>query len=550
MSRSVDPRFTLEVAGMTCDDCAHHVSEALTSAGALEVAVDWREGQARFSRPDSVLEQTLRAAVEAAGYRPGALARFGDPASRAAPGTDFDLLVVGSGSAAFAAAIRAAEKGLRVGMVEQGTLGGTCVNVGCVPSKALIRATEAFWAAGHHPFAGVRTSAAAPDVRAMVSQKDELVAELRSAKYQALVADYGFEVISGHGRFAGPGKVQVAGRTLTARTFLVATGSSPIVPPIKGLEEGGFLTSTTALQLTAVPARLAVIGSSAIGLELGQLFLHLGAQVTFIDVAERVAPLEEPEAAARLGQLLQEEGARVLAPAEVVEVVSGPTGQVLRVRSAAGEEKVEVDRILVAIGRSPNTDGLGLELAGVEVDRRGAVVVDSHLRTSNPRLFAAGDVTGGPQFVYVAAYEGQLAVGNALLGDDREVDLLGLPRVTFTSPQLASAGLTEAEARAKGMEVATTVMSLAAVPRALVNRDTRGLVKLVAEAGSGRLLGATVLADGAGDVISAAVLAIRHGITTSELAATLHPYLTMSEGLKLAAQSFTRDVARLSCCAA
>ena len=550
MSRSVDPRFTLEVAGMTCDDCAHHVSEALTSAGALEVAVDWREGQARFSRPDSVLEQTLRAAVEAAGYRPGALARFGDPASRAAPGTDFDLLVVGSGSAAFAAAIRAAEKGLRVGMVEQGTLGGTCVNVGCVPSKALIRATEAFWAAGHHPFAGVRTSAAAPDLRAMVSQKDELVAELRSAKYQALVADYGFEVISGHGRFAGPGKVQVAGRTLTARTFLVATGSSPIVPPIKGLEEGGFLTSTTALQLTAVPARLAVIGSSAIGLELGQLFLHLGAQVTFIDVAERVAPWEEPEAAGRLEQLLQEEGARVLAPAEVVEVVSGPTGQVLRVRSAAGEEKVEVDRILVAIGRSPNTDGLGLELAGVEVDRRGAVVVDSHLRTSNPRVFAAGDVTGGPQFVYVAAYEGQLAVGNALLGDDREVDLLGLPRVTFTSPQLASAGLTEAEARAGGMEVATTLLPLAAVPRAVVNRDTRGLVKLVAEAGSGRLLGATVLADGAGDVISAAVLAIRHGITTSELAATLHPYLTMSEGLKLAAQSFTRDVARLSCCAA
>ena len=177
-------------------------------------------------------------------------------------------------------------------------------------------------------------------------------------------------------------------------------------------------------------------------------------------------------------------------------------------------------------------------------------MVDSHLLTSNPRVFAAGDVTGGPQFVYVAAYEGQLAVGNALLGDDREVDLLGLPRVTFTSPQLASAGITEAQARAQGREVRTTVMPLSAVPRALVNRDTRGLVKLVAEAGSGRLLGATVLADGAGDVISAAVLAIRHGITTAELAATLHPYLTMAEGLKLAAQTFTRDVGRLSCCAA
>ncbi len=550
MNRSADPRFTLEVAGMTCDDCAHHVTGALAGAGAREVAVDWRAGRARFSLPQGVREQPLRAAVEAAGYRPGVLARADGLAAPPDAGTDFDLLVVGSGSAAFAAAIRAAEGGLHVAMVERGTLGGTCVNVGCVPSKALLRATETLWAAGHHPFAGVPTSAAAPDLGAMVSQKDELVAELRSAKYEDLVADYGFEVISGHAQFTGPGELQVAGRKLTARAFLVATGASPTVLSINGLEEGGFLTSTTALQLTSVPGRLAVIGSSAIGLELGQLFLHLGSRVTFIDVAERVAPLEEPEAAARLAELLREEGARVLAPAEVLEVAATPTGKVLTLRHEAGEEKLEVDQILVAIGRSPNTVGLGLERAGVEVDRRGAVMVDSHLLTSNPRVFAAGDVTGGPQFVYVAAYEGQLAVGNALLGDDREVDLLGLPRVTFTSPQLASAGITEAQARAQGREVRTTVMPLSAVPRALVNRDTRGLVKLVAEAGSGRLLGATVLADGAGDVISVAVLAIRHGITTAELAATLHPYLTMAEGLKLAAQTFTRDVGRLSCCAA
>ena len=550
MSLSADPRFTLEVSGMTCDDCAHHVTQALAGAGAREVAVDWRAGRARFSLPQGALEQPLRAAVEAAGYVPGVLERAGGLAAPTGTGTDFDLLVVGSGSAAFAAAIRAAEGGLHVAMVERGTLGGTCVNVGCVPSKALLRATETLWAAGHHPFAGVHTSAAAPDLGAMVSQRDELVAELRSAKYEDLVADYGFEVISGHAQFRGPGELQVAGRTLTARAFLVATGASPTVPPIKGLEEGGFLTSTTALQLTSVPDRLAVIGSSAIGLELGQLFLHLGSRVTFIDVAERVAPLEEPEAAARLAELLREEGARVLAPAEVLEVAAAATGRVLTVGHDGGEEKVEVDQILVAIGRAPNTAGLGLERAGVEVDGRGAVIVDSHLRTANPRVFAAGDVTGGPQFVYVAAYEGQLAVGNALLGDDREVDLLGLPRVTFTAPQLASAGLSEAQARAQGLEVATTIMPLRAVPRALVNRDTRGLVKLVAEAGSGRLLGATLLADGAGDVISAAVLAIRHGITTAELAATLHPYLTMAESLKLAAQTFTRDVGRLSCCAA
>jgi len=214
------------------------------------------------------------------------------------------------------------------------------------------------------------------------------------------------------------------------------------------------------------------------------------------------------------------------------------------------ETVIDADEILVATGRRPNTAGLSLDAAGVAVDARGAVVTDQRLRTANPRVWAAGDVTGAPQFVYVSAYHGALAAGNALLGEDRPADLAGLPRVIFTTPPAAGAGLTEAQARAAGHQVTTSVLPATAVPRALVNHDTAGVTKLVADAATGVLLGASVVGDGAGDVIQSAVLAIRHHITAAELAANFHPYLTTADSLKLAAQAFTRDVARLSCCAA
>ncbi len=546
------PAAVLEVSGMTCDDCAHHVTRALRGAGAVGVFVRWRDGEAHFSWPEGVSERDLRAAVEGAGYRPGKLRLLGTaPAAPLQDGsTEFDLVVVGAGSAAFAAAIRATEAGFRVALVEHGVLGGTCVNVGCVPSKALLRAGELAWAARHHPFAGVATSSGPVDLAALVAQKDELVAKLRQMKYADLVDYYGLSVISGHARFTGPGEVEVNGRPIGARAFLVATGASPAAPPIPGLADAGYLTSTSALELTEVPKRLVVVGANAVGLELGQFFLHVGAEVTFVDVAARIAPFEEPEVSDALGSVLLAEGASIYTSAQVLGVERSDDHVDVTVRVGKRQFGLVADKVLVATGRRPNTGGLGLEAAGVEVDERGAVVVDEELRTTNPRVFAAGDVTGGPQFVYVAAYEGALAVDNALLGAGRRTDFTGLPRVTFTTPQAAGAGLTEAQAREGGFEVETSVLPLDAVPRALVNHDTRGLVKLVAEATSGRLLGASVLAEGAGDVIQAAVLAIRHGITTAELAATFHPYLTMAEGLKLASQTFSRDVERLSCCAA
>jgi mercuric reductase len=559
-------RAVLEVRGMTCDSCARRVGAALEEAGARNVAVKWQEGEARFLWPASLGEDQIRRAVVAAGrspdgpehaYTPGTItilpdSEAGIPSTLPAfdPSRDYDLVAIGAGSASFAAAIRAVEAGYRVALVEAGTLGGTCVNVGCVPSKALLRPGELAWLAGHHPFNGLAIEPGRTDIRTLVAEKDDLVSALRQAKYADLVHEYGFDVLPGRASFLGPDSIVVEGREITARVFLVATGASPAAPPVPGLADAGYLTSTTALEVTEVPSSLVVIGANAIGLELGQFFMHLGSKVTFVDIADRIAPFEEPEVSEALAEVLRSRGATIHTGAQVTSVKR--TSGHVDVTLGANDRSFSLvaEQLLVATGRRPNTDGLALDRAGVEIDARGAVVVDNYLKTANPRIYAAGDVTGGPQFVYVSAYEGALAVGNALLGEARPVDFTGLPRVTFTAPQVASAGVTEAQAVSQGIEVRTSLLPLDAVPRALVNRDTHGLVKLVAEAASGKLLGASIMAEGAGDVIQAAVLAIRHGISVEEIAATFHPYLTMAEGLKLAAQTFDRDVAKLSCCAA
>jgi mercuric reductase len=383
-----------------------------------------------------------------------------------------------------------------------------------------------------------------------VAQKDDLVAALRQEKYADLVEAYGFVVLPGHAAFTSPDTVEVAGRVIRPGAALIATGASPAAPPIPGLAGAGYLTSTTALDLKHVPERLAVIGASAVGLELGQFFGHLGSAVTFLEVADRIAPFEEPEVSEALTNVLRGQGATIHAGAQVLAVERNSDVRRIRATVNGAETVIEADEVLVATGRRPSTAGLGLDVAGVAVDARGAVLTDAQLRTANPKVWAAGDVTGAPQFVYAAAYQGALAAGNALLGEDAEADLAGLPRVIFTTPPAAGAGLTEAQARAAGHQVATSVLPATAVPRALVNHDTAGVTKLVADAATGVLLGASVVGDGAADVIQSAVLAIRHHLTAAELAATFHPYLTTAESLKLAAQAFTRDVARLSCCAA
>jgi len=491
------------------------------------------------------------AELERAGYR---LVATDEPASEAPlqprSDGDYDLLIIGSGAAAFAAAIKASELGARVAMAERGTVGGTCVNIGCVPSKALLRAAEHYHRAGHSPFAGVPTSAGVVDLPDLVAQKDELVAGMRQEKYEDLLDVYGINLISGEARFTGPDTVEVDGRQVPAGRFLIATGASPWAPPIAGLDDVGYLTSTSALELTELPADLIVVGGNAIGLELGQLFTHLGSRVTLVDVLDRIAPFEEPEISATLQEHLESLGVRVLISATVTKAGRNGERRWLDVSIEGTTERIEADQLLIATGRRAETTGLGLEAAEVETDSRGHVVVDDRMATTNLRVFAAGDVTTLPQFVYVAAPSGAIAAEHALRGTGRRIDLHTMPRITFTSPPIASVGLTEAQAREDGHQVTTSLLPLDVVPRALVDHSTAGMVKLVAEETTGRLLGAHILAEGAGDVIQAAVMALNHRGTIDEITDTFHPYLTMAEALKLAAQGFTKDVKHLSCCAA
>jgi mercuric reductase len=538
---------------MTCDDCNRHVAHALETAGARDARADYRRGEAVFSL---VGDDTapLVAAVKDAGYRPGRIEVLEQASTRLpvpnGSQDSYDLAIVGSGSAAFAAAIRARDLGARVAMVEAGTIGGTCVNVGCVPSKAVLRASEVHYEAGHHGFAGITTRADKPDLAVVVAQKDELVAALRQEKYADLVEAYGFDFIPGKARFTGPAELAVDGRPLGADRILIATGASPWAPPIPGLEGTGYLTSTTALDLKELPRSLAVIGGNAIGLEMGQYFANLGSKVTILEVLPRIAPFEEPDISAGITRVLEEEGVRVITDAHI-EHIARSAGKITVGGRANGKPMtVRVDQLLVATGRRANTADLGLDAAGVRLDPRGSIVVDDTLRTTNSRVWAAGDCTPAPQFVYVAAYEGALAVDNAIGEKSRTVDFRALPRITFTRPQIASAGLTEEQARQEGYDVRVSTIPLNVIPRALVNRDTRGLFKLVADAKTDQLLGAHILAESAGEVILAAVYAIKFHLTIADLTETFHPYLTMAEGMRLAAQTFTRDVAKLSCCAA
>ena len=463
---------------------------------------------------------------------------------------DYDLVVLGSGSAAFAAAITATEAGARVALMEANVVGGTCVNVGCVPSKAMLAPADLFFRAGHHPFTGITTAATAADLAALIRAKTDLVAQLRKEKYLDLAEAYGFTICHGRAEFVSDDTIECAGDPIRARAYIVATGASPSVPPIEGLRDTGYLTSTTALELEKLPSDLIVIGANAVGLEMGQLFLHLGSRVTFIEVAPRITPTEEPETSQALQGVLEEAGTVFHTSASITNVTRNGTRRTVTFRAKGSEHTVAADHILVATGRRPNTDDLGLERAGVHLTERGAMKVDDGLRTTNPRVFAAGDVTGHLQFVYVAAYEGSMAARNAIMGRSETVDFRSLPRVIFTSPTFAAAGLTDEQANAQGIDCECRVLPMSAVPRALVNRDTRGFVKIVAEAASGRIVGASAVADGAGDFIQAAVYAIQFGLTTDQVASTWAPYLTFAEGFKLAAQTFTRDVSKLSCCAA
>lgn len=462
----------------------------------------------------------------------------------------YDLVVVGGGSAGFAAAIDAAEQGAKVALVEAGLIGGTCVNVGCVPSKTLLAAAQTRHTALSSRFEGIRAKADPVDFSKVIGQKDALVEELRKAKYLDVLEAYpAITLLRGHARIDSAERVQVDGRPVGSSRVVIATGARPWAPPIEGLEAAGYWTSTEALSASELPRHLLVIGGSAVGLELAQMYARLGSRVTVLEALGRIAPAEDESVGPELAGYLLEEGVESHAGVQVLRVRRGAEGYEVDVEEAGRTRTVHGDRLLVATGRRPHTDGMGLEKLGIKLTRTGAIEVDEFLETAAAGVYAAGDVTGKSMFVYVAAYQGTLAARNALGKEPAAEDLTAVPRVTFTDPAVASVGLTAEQAWAAGHTVMERSLPLAYVPRALANRDTRGFVKIVAEEGTERILGVHILAPDAGEMIIEATLAVRFELTLQDIRDTLHPYLTFGEGLKLAAMSFTRDVTKLSCCA-
>lgn len=552
-----DPKATREVTltieGMRCEHCAQTIDSRLRVVPGVEAShTGYRERRARIVASHEADSNTLAAAVERAGYRvvgrEERSASGGGPAVR--PSDGLDLLVLGGGSAGFAAALKAAELGASVAIVERGALGGTCVNVGCVPSKTLIRAAEAKHHAEHPAFDGVRTRVESFDFGTVIAKKAELVSGLQRAKYWDVLAAYpSVRLIHGAARFRADGTIEVDGEPVRARKVVIATGASPAAPPIPGLDRAPALTSTTLMELTSQPASLVAIGGGAIGVELAQAFARFGTKVTILEALPRLVAAEDEDLSTELEASLTAEGIEVRTGVTIREVTGAPGRYRVLIEDAEGRRAVEAEQLLVATGRRPNTSGLGLVEAGIELGKKGEVLVDEQLRTSRPGVYAAGDVIGDPAFVYVAAYAGSLAAENALGDGGRDYDLSVVPRVTFTDPALASVGLTESAARAAGHDVIVSRLPMKHVPRAIAARDTRGLVKLVADGKTRRLVGAHILAPEAGDIVQQAVMAIRFGVGIDDLASMMHPYLTNAEAIKLAAQAFDRDVAKLSCCA-
>lgn len=461
----------------------------------------------------------------------------------------YDLAVIGAGSAGFSAAITAAEQGAQVVLIGHGTIGGTCVNVGCVPSKTLIRAAEAV----HHAntasrFAGISAQAQVNDWNALRVQKDQLVTSLRQAKYIDLLPAYnGVAYLEGKARLENGG-VAVNGEAIDSGKIILATGSHEFVPPIPGMADVPYLTSTSAFELEALPDSLIVIGGGYIGCELAQMFARAGVEVTIV-FRSRLLPEAEPEISEALAGYFEQEGVTIRRVGGYESIRMNDDGIALSVTLDGAAESLEAQRVLLSAGRAANTDGLGLKEAGVKVLPNGGIEIDDRMRTTKAGIYAAGDVTGRDQFVYMAAYGAKIAAINALNGDARRYDSLAMPAVVFTDPQVASVGLTEAAARAQGIEVKTSTLPLDNVPRALAARDTRGLIKLVADSTTRKLIGAHILAPEGADSIQTAALAITQGLTYTELGEMIFPYLTTVEGLKLAAQTFDMDVSKLSCCA-
>lgn len=487
--------------------------------------------------------------------------------------TKYDLIIIGGGAGAFAAAIRANELKAKTAIINAGLpVGGTCVNVGCVPSKTLIYAAEVLYRSRNHGIPGIELGIKNFDFQKVVQDELSLVEKLRQEKYEKVLKNLEHvTAIEGKVKFVSKNEVEVAGERLSADKFIIAAGSTANVPSIENIHEVGYVTHIEALKLEKQPKELIVVGAGPVGLEFAQMFSRFGTKVTILQRGPSIFPPAEPALTDRLQEILEKEGIVIKTNVEVQKAYKDGDKKVLeykqadgvspklheaRLRSASfGEAKA--DEILLAAGKTPNTQGLGLDVVGVEIDKRQAVQVNQYFQTSNPKIFAVGDVTNGPlRLEPTAGREGTLAAENAIKDAQLSVAYNAVPYTIFTDPQLAGVGFTE-DAQIKEMGVcACRTVSFEDVPKAIIMRQTEGLIKMAIAPKdnpstglrAGQILGVHILAPNAGELIAEAMMLITNKNTIDDVTNSLPMFPTLSEAIKIVALSFTKDISKLSCC--
>ncbi|HEX6902987.1 MAG TPA: mercuric reductase [Thermoanaerobaculia bacterium] len=460
------------------------------------------------------------------------------------PAARYHMVVVGAGTAGLVSAAGAAGLGAKVAIIERNLMGGDCLNVGCVPSKGVIRAARSWQEARETAarFGGPAVASPAGDfgfamermrrIRAGISVHDS------ARRFQGL----GVDVFLGDGRFVSPDTVEVEGRKLRFRRAVIATGGRAAEPPIPGLAEAGFRTNETIFNLTELPQRLVVVGGGPIGCELAQAFARLGSEVTQLVQESHILPREDADAAGIVQKAMLRDGVRLEFDMKVVEVKRLGAGKTVVIERGGERREIAADEILLAVGRSPNVEGLGLEAAGVRYDDKRGVEVNDNLRTSNPNIFACGDVASRYHFTHIADAQARIVIQNALFFGRAKASALTVPWCTYTSPEVAHVGMYEKDAREKGIEVETLTVPLSSVDRALLDGGDEGFLRVHVEKGSkeGKILGATLVADHAGDMIGELCLAVTHGIGLGKIAGVIHPYPTQGEVVKKAADQWRR----------
>lgn len=456
------------------------------------------------------------------------------------PSGRYNMVVIGGGTAGLVTAAGAAGMGAKVALIERRLLGGDCLNYGCVPSKALIRAARAVADVRDSGSLGVQAGEEPTiDFGAIMERMRRLRAQIGPHDSADRFRSLGIDVFIGDAQFTGHDTIAVGGQSLQFARACIATGARPVTPPIPGLEEAGFLNNENVFTLTELPRRLAVLGSGPIGCELAQSFARFGSAVTVIELKPQILPREDRDAAEFVIRSMREDGIEFKLGTSIERVEHSSTGKTLILKSDEGEQQLEVDELLVGIGRAPNVEGMGLETAGVRFDVRNGVEVDEKLQTSNPRIYAAGDVCSNYKFTHAADAMARIVIQNSLFFGRAKASDLVMPWCTFTDPEVAHVGLYENDAQEQGIETETISIDLGTIDRAILDGED-GLLKVHLKKGTDKILGATLVSKHAGETISEITTAMTHGLGLRKLASVIHPYPTQAEIIKRAADAFNK----------